>query len=312
MNKIYKSSLFVFAALFVALAFIFTTVNPVHATQGGNYGNYDSTLSSGDIVDFSTDTFTINNPNGYSGEWNFYPVPGTYGGWEGMTTITLLSTDGGQTYTMYFSLFGGHSSYESITDNVIDVRYLAMQENYPLITIINYYYLGEYADGPISLTYNDTPTFFSYNRYLQSYDYGYSDGELDGWTGGYNHGYDFGYDNGVIDGESAGYANGYAAGEIIGEHNGYNSGYDVGLGEGYTNGYAVGKTDGHAIGYNLGKVDGYDDGSAVMQNSSWIITLFSGFAALMSIEVLPNITIGLLLGIPLILGVLFFVLRVIK
>lgn len=74
----------------------------------------------------------------------------------------------------------------------------------------------------------------------------------------------------------------------------------------YENGYKSGYDDAYPL--------GYDDGvsyQATQQLTSdgWIKNIFTGLGAFLGIEILPNVTIGLILGIPFIITVAWFVLK---
>ena len=74
----------------------------------------------------------------------------------------------------------------------------------------------------------------------------------------------------------------------------------------YENGYITGKNDGFAI--------GYDDGisyQATQQLTSdgWIKNIFTGIGSFLAIEIIPNVTIGLIVGLPFIISVAWFVIK---
>lgn len=98
----------------------------------------------------------------------------------------------------------------------------------------------------------------------------------------------------------------------------YNIGYDLGLQQGeingYENGYNIGEENGYTAGYSQGKIDGVaSKGESVWVNSmSFIKNLFKDIFDILSIEILPNISIGTFIIIPLIFSVLFFVVKIAK
>lgn len=95
-----------------------------------------------------------------------------------------------------------------------------------------------------------------------------------------------------------GYENGYNNGEIDGYNNGYNVGYDVGNNNGYENGYKNGiATKGESVWVN---------------SMGFIKNLFVDVFDIFSIEILPNVSIGTFIVIPLIFGVLFFIVKITK
>ena len=66
--------------------------------------------------------------------------------------------------------------------------------------------------------------------------------------------------------------------------------------------------------YNQGVSDGYGQGliDADFTGLDWIMTFFGLFSMIFSIELLPNITIGLIIGVPIMFKLFFAVLRIIR
>lgn len=67
-------------------------------------------------------------------------------------------------------------------------------------------------------------------------------------------------------------------------------------------------------GFNDGKSIGYDEGvsyQATQQLTSdgWIKNIFTGIGSFLAIEIIPNVTIGLIVGIPFIISVAWFVIK---
>lgn len=98
------------------------------------------------------------------------------------------------------------------------------------------------------------------------------------------------------------YFKGYEEGKIEGDLNGYERGYDIGYNDGHSNGYDSGKRDGIA-----------SKGENVWSNSNeFIKNIFVGIFDILSIELLPNVSLGTFVVIPLIFSVLFFIVKVAK
>lgn len=110
------------------------------------------------------------------------------------------------------------------------------------------------------------------------------------------------YNIGYLDGHADGYDKGYDIG--------YDDGYDDGHSDGYDDGYEVGHSDGYSEGHSIGKNEGLNEGS-----SAWGVlfsAMLSTFGAVLSIEIFPNLTIGMIAAVPLILGLLAFIIGVAK
>lgn len=73
--------------------------------------------------------------------------------------------------------------------------------------------------------------------------------------------------------------------------------------------YLVGMNQGYAEGTQHGIALGQADGT---QYTTLISNIFNGIGGLLSIQVFPNITIGLLIGLPLLLGVLVIILKILR
>lgn len=94
---------------------------------------------------------------------------------------------------------------------------------------------------------------------------------------GYNDGYDSGFSNGFDSGEQSGYADGW--------DNGYNSGYNKGFSDG------VSESD-----------TTYNGVFGTIANG-----IFAPIALIFGIELLPNITVGMIILVPLIFGLIAFI-----
>lgn len=163
----------------------------------------------------------------------------------------------------------------------------------------------------------------------------FENGFYNGSAFGYNNGYDEGYTQGVLDGSSDGqleiWQNGYDKGVIDGTKLGEASGFDTGFIEGVSAAYKSGfegfsyselslLTDKTSYTYYLGiyasdseKFDAaFEQGRnyerANPQMFAWATALFSAMGAFLGIAILPGVTIGLIVAIPLLFGlVMFFV-----
>lgn len=73
--------------------------------------------------------------------------------------------------------------------------------------------------------------------------------------------------------------------------------------------YIVGINQGFAEGTIHGRALGQADG---IQYTGLVTSIFNGLGGLLSIQVFPNITIGLLIGLPLLLGALIIILKILR
>jgi hypothetical protein len=105
-------------------------------------------------------------------------------------------------------------------------------------------------------------------------------------TDTYTDGYEFGYEDGLDIGQSLG--------------------YDIGYEDGYDSGFLLGKQEGYDIGLAKGFNDGV--GSATDYSFFGLITqVFVGLGTFLAIELLPHITIGAILAVPLVFGIISFI-----
>lgn len=83
----------------------------------------------------------------------------------------------------------------------------------------------------------------------------------------------------------------------------------------YYNGYDVGYNNGYDVGYQNGYDYGYDVGNLADDNATaftYIGQAIGGVADIMNIQVLPNMTIGLLVSIPLTIALIKVVFNLVK
>lgn len=74
----------------------------------------------------------------------------------------------------------------------------------------------------------------------------------------------------------------------------------------YQNGYIKGQK----LGYNLGYDDGKDEqATKQLTASGWISSIFGGISSLLNIQIFPGVTIGIIVGIPFVISLAYFVIR---
>ncbi len=128
----------------------------------------------------------------------------------------------------------------------------------------------------------------------------------------FNNGYDAGFDDGQDVGYDAGFDDGQDVGYDAGLGDGYDDGYNDGIGDGYYLGYDLGYDDGYGDGDGFGYYRGYqeaiNDGSTEFGLTTLLSSLFVGLGSLLSIQLLPNISIGMIIAVPIVFGIIAFIL----
>lgn len=127
----------------------------------------------------------------------------------------------------------------------------------------------------------------------------------------YTDGYQDGYGDGVYDGIDLGYDDGYVIGFGEGVDAGYDDGYEVGRNE-FGQYFPPGSDPRFSgwAGYDTGYDLGFDDGlrnSTDYTFSGLISQIFVGLGSFLAIELLPNITFGAIFAVPLVFGIIFFI-----
>ena len=99
------------------------------------------------------------------------------------------------------------------------------------------------------------------------------------------------------------YATGYEDGHFIG----YEDGIETGQITGYEDGWSIGQSSGYATGYNLGVLEVMDENLNI---GTFIQIAADGVGGLLAVELLPNISLGMIVAVPLIFGLIAFVIGV--
>ena len=87
---------------------------------------------------------------------------------------------------------------------------------------------------------------------------------------------------------------------------GYDNGYDNGYDAGYIRGHEIGYDDGYGTGYDVGYDDGIEEN---IGTANWFVSSFEAVDSFLNIHIFPNITFGILLGIPFVIEVVWFIIR---
>lgn len=103
------------------------------------------------------------------------------------------------------------------------------------------------------------------------------------------------------------YKNAYDKGNNEGYDTGYDTGYDIGSSQGYSEGYEIGKNNGYQVGYNDGYQVGLEDNEEPFSIFRFLERVTATIANLLNTKIFPNITIGTILFIPIILKVVEFI-----
>lgn len=198
-------------------------------------------------------------------------------------------------------------------------------------SFVNNEYFG--PDYIFDFFFNNSAFYIYYDiytdAYMEGYDVGYSEGidrgYGDGYIDGHNDGYNSGYNDGLNDnngfelgynkGKSEGFQSGYDEGHWEGYNSGYNTGYYTGLGEGYNtgydNGYLTGYDEGFLIGYDEGYIYGYNNGiNEQLEDKDFthlLKSVFIGVGSFLGINLLPGISIGALIAVPIVFGIISFI-----
>lgn len=224
--------------------------------------------------------------------------------------------------------------------NTYILEEIEVGSNFTLFTIrltLNKSFVNSEYGGPdymLNFFLNDSAFYIQYDiytdAYMEGYEVGYSEGNErgygDGYIDGHNDGYNTGYNDGLNDnqsfqigyqiGKNEGFKNGYDEGHFEGYNAGYNNGYNTGLSEGYNQGlndgynqgYYEGQNDGYDYGYQAGYNAGINEQLADKDFTHLLKSVFIGIGSFLGINLLPGITIGAIIAVPVIFGIIAFIL----
>ena len=86
----------------------------------------------------------------------------------------------------------------------------------------------------------------------------------------------------------------------------YKAGFD------YASEYYSEDNDGYKMIYNKGLQDGTTTGKAFSDTMSFTASIFHTIGDILSMEIIPNIPLGLFVAFPLLVGLLFFIVKIAK
>lgn len=170
-------------------------------------------------------------------------------------------------------------------------------------------YVFEYSvlvQGPLSSNYVtewNNVAWVGYGDLLDIYQQAWFEGRASGYADGRN---DYGYYDIINEDWLSADAWGWFQWDV-GESVGYDNGYSIGYDEGQTEGESEGYDSGYNYGYNLG----YNEGVATNTDFSFtglLVQVFNGMGSILTIEILPSITIGAIVAVPLVFGIIYFIL----
>ena len=203
--------------------------------------------------------------------------------------------------------------YQTTTYYIIDLKYWATQkyaiswtDNSTLIWLATGHALS--LQFILNSSYLSTGNNYNKNYYerMQLYFEDFKSYLNDSITANYNNGVDFGYWKGYNLGYDEGFSAGYSAGLLENNETIYNEAY------------AQGRLDWETIGYTAGLQTGFNNGyiagleSNINPSVDWIKSLFIGMGAFLSVEIFPNVTIGLIVAIPLLFSLLLWFVKLVR
>lgn len=198
--------------------------------------------------------------------------------------------------------------------NTYTIEQIETGSDYTLFIIritINKNFIDSEYGGPayvFSFFNNDLSLYIQYDLYNEVYNDGYDIGYGEGFVDGRDYGRGIGYQEGYVDGQYEGYWSGYEEGLEDGYNQGYEAGYEEGNWYGYNEGYDIG----YDLGYDLGYNNGYNKGiSENMETGGFGLMLkqvFASVGSFLEIELLPGIPFGAIIAVPIVFGIIAFIL----
>ncbi len=273
-----------------------------------------------DITKFNSSIIYINNTN-YTLNKTSHSNFSIYS-WLRISKNDVRSAIASFQFDLRNELISDSSGFLSFVRDYLDV------DNYDAVAInetftLRFYMRLELIGGPVYdldvnsfqfryINMSQTDLLTSYYDFLDINDI-YNEGFDAGFASGYQQGYDTGLTDAISisDYESAfnwGVQVGYN--QAVNELGSYDAGYSDGVADGLADGLAEGYNSGYSVGYSIGKTDGYNEGINDSVSQGWLLSIFNLFGTVLAIELLPNITIGFLVGLPVILGLVFFIIKV--
>jgi hypothetical protein len=206
-------------------------------------------------------------------------------------SLTTPSITGITSYTSH-SLKGIADNYRLM---IADWRYDYLNQDDEILRIDNVFAINLDSDlSTLSTTILDyyynlyTALYYNLNLdtfYTEGYEYGYESGE--------NFGYNDGYNDGLVEGYFDGQADYYYGTYLESFPFESSTGYQVALVEGYEYGYDA----------------GFEDGLTSDVDTQWLLGFVSGTVNILGVSIIPGISLGVFVFIPLFLGFIGFIFR---
>lgn len=98
------------------------------------------------------------------------------------------------------------------------------------------------------------------------------------------------------------------------KNNSYNRGYDGGYNDGYDEGFNTGVSfsDNYDLGFNDGYNQGIGDNIIPKNIIGWFRIVARGIQSVLDIEILPYLKIGYIISIPIMFGLILFIVRLVR
>lgn len=183
-----------------------------------------------------------------------------------------------------------------------------------LSAIINNYQIMLYAVEDINVLNNYIINDYVNDAYNEGYNAGYAKAVQELVDLDDNDMYDLGKAEGFLEGKAEGKAEGKIEGYNDAKTEYYQPRYDEGYTAGEIDGYNDAKTEFYQprydLGYSVGKSAGYSEGLSDSDANpllSMLISSFSAIGVILDINILPGISIGMLILIPVLFGIISFI-----
>lgn len=194
--------------------------------------------------------------------------------------------------------------------NTYTIEQIETGSDYTLFIIritINKNFIDSEYGGPayvFSFFNNDLSLYIQYDLYNEVYNEGYGEGFVDGR----DYGRGIGYQEGYVDGQYEGYWSGYEEGLEDGYNQGYEEGYEEGNWYGYNEGYDIGYNEGYDLGYSNGYNKGISENMETGGFGLMLKQVFASVGSFLEIELLPGIPFGAIIAVPIVFGIIAFIL----
>lgn len=247
-------------------------------------------------------------------ELNYYVANYVNRNAEHLSTLDLIGYSVGAYEDMYY-ISTNKVDFVEFTSSIYSYSVSACRVNDQVTnaTYDDYYIIENYSKNTSDGVFNYGNNLGSYNKEIDSTMISYFD-----YTNLYYENGDYKQDVNVIRGENVSFYNVYfwingANGDnvYVGYGNPYSDYYNQGYQTGYGNGYSQGFVNGQDIGYQ----NGVNSSGQTPQEATaftYIGNAFQVVSNVMSLEVLPHMTLGLVFSIPLVLVLIMTIFKLVR